>query len=122
MSGVECNAHRPPVTPAAGAGFTLIREIERYLNEANSYAGHYESYTDPETEELVITGEYEEEYEATMNDARAIARMVARSNGYRILRAQERTGEGAQLVYDEHYFENHKPCTSPSDAWWIFDD
>ena len=95
--------HEPHYFKAQERGFTLIREIERLLREADSYAGRYTGYVDPETEELIITGEYDEECGAAMERAREIARMVARSNGHRILRAQKRSDEAAQLVYEAHH-------------------
>lgn len=94
--------HEPHYFMAQARGFTLIREIEGYLQEANSYAGGYTGYIDHMTEDLIITGECDEEYAAAMNDARAVARMIARSNGYRILQAQARNDEAAMLVYEAH--------------------
>jgi hypothetical protein len=95
-------AHEPQYFKAQERGFTLIRRIEHYLKEADSYAGRYTGYIDHVTEDLVITGECDEEYEAAMNDAREVARMVSRSNGYRILRAQGRGDDAAMLVYEVH--------------------
>ncbi|MEZ0498176.1 hypothetical protein [Sphingomonas sp. IW22] len=94
--------HEPHYFHAQARGFALIRDIERYLDEADSYAGRYTGYIDPMTEDLVITGECEEEYEAAMNNAREVACMVARSNGYRILLAQRRSDDAAMLVYQAH--------------------
>ncbi|RYM10691.1 hypothetical protein [Sphingobium cupriresistens] len=94
--------HEPGYFRAQAHGFALIREIDDCLSEAKSYAGRYTGYTDPVTHDLVITGECEEEYESAMNDARALARIIAKSNGYQILRAQGRSDELAQLVYMAH--------------------
>lgn len=70
------------------------------MQQANSYAGRYNGYYDRESEELIITGECDEEYAAALTDAREVAQIAARSNAYRILRAQGRTDETAQLVYE----------------------
>lgn len=93
-------AHEPQYFPAQARGFALIRQIERHLKRADSYAGQYYGYTDHETGDLVITGECDEEYEAEWNRASDLARMAACSNAYCIIRAQGRDDEVAMLVHD----------------------
>lgn len=94
--------HEPHYFHAQARGFALIHKVEPHLKRANSYAGQYFGYTDHETGDVVITGECDEEYDAAMNDARHLARLAAASNGYRILRAQGRSDELAELVYHAH--------------------
>jgi hypothetical protein len=94
--------HEPHYFSAQARGFALIRRIERHLKRANSYAGQYYGYTDHETGDFVITGECDEEYEAEWNRASELARIAARSNAYRIIRAQGRDDEAAMLILEAH--------------------
>jgi len=93
--------HEPHYFAAQARGFTLIKEIERYLDEADSYEGRYKGYVNQDGD-LIITGEYADECDQALKNAREIGRMVARSNGYRILAAQGRTDDAAMVVYEEY--------------------
>lgn len=92
--------HEPHYFSAQARGFAFIRQIERHLKRANSYAGQYYGYTDHETGDFVITDECDEEYEAEWNRASELARIAARSNAYRIIRAQGRDDEAAMLILE----------------------
>ncbi|RJG52409.1 hypothetical protein D0Z70_20145 [Sphingobium terrigena] len=93
-----------PDYPAAQIrGFALIRQIEEQVRRADHYAGCYTGYTDPVTHDLVITGECDADYDEATTKAHDLGWIAATSNAYLILKAQGRTDETAQIVYNAHH-------------------
>ncbi|TKV43504.1 MULTISPECIES: hypothetical protein [Sphingobium] len=106
----------PDYRAAQIRGFALIAQIEEQVRRADHYAGGYTGYTgytDPVTHDLVITGECDAEYDEATTKAHNLGWIAATSNAYLILKAQGRTDETAQIVYNAHYNIFHSDPEPP---------